>query len=76
MPDKCVKAISGVYENNSAAVQVGNEFSSRFRIKAGTKQGCVLFSIIWIILMDFVSRNTRGNGRPWNEIGEEKLSWT
>jgi len=37
---------------------VGNEVRSWFCIKSGVKQGCILPLFIWIILMDFVLRNT------------------
>ncbi|XP_065582975.1 uncharacterized protein LOC136042043 [Artemia franciscana] len=48
-----------MYKNNAAAVKVGNEVSSWFRINSGVKQDFVLSSFIWIILMDFVLRSTR-----------------
>ena len=44
--DKYIKVISAMYENNIAAVKVGNEVSSWFRIKSGVKQGCVLSPFI------------------------------
>ena len=43
-----------MHENNTAAVKVGNEISNWFCIESGVKQGCVLSSFMWIILMDFV----------------------
>ena len=58
IPEKCIKVICAMYENNTAAVKVGNEVSNWFCIKSGVKQGCVLSSFIWIILMDFVLRST------------------
>ena len=58
IPDKYIKVIGSIFENNVAAVKVGNEVSSWFRIKSGVKQGCVLSPFIWIILMDFVLRST------------------
>ena len=57
MPDKYIKVISARYENNTAAVKVGNEVSSWFHIKSRVKQGCVLSSFIWIVLMDFFFRS-------------------
>ena len=48
MPDKQIKVISAIYENNIAAVKVRNEVSSWFRIKSGVKQGSVLSPFIWI----------------------------
>ena len=58
-----------MYENNSVAVKVGNEVSSWSCIKSGDKQGCVLSSFKWIILMDFFLRSTgkamEENGIKW-----------
>ena len=42
IPDKYIKVISAINENNAATVKVGNEVSSCFCIKSGVKQGCVL----------------------------------
>ena len=58
-----------MYENNTAAVKVGNEVSNWFSIKSEVKQGCVLFPFIWIILMDFVLRST---GKA---IGDHGIKW-
>ena len=58
-----------MYENNTAAVKVGNEISYWFCIKSGDKQGCVLSPFIRIILMDFVLRST---GKA---IGDHEIKW-
>ena len=58
IPEKYIEVICAMYENNTAAVKVGNEASNWFCIKSGVKQGCVLSPFIWIILMDFVLRST------------------
>ena len=50
--------ISAMYENNTAAVKVGNEVSSWFCIKSGVQQGCVLSPFVWIILMEFLLKST------------------
>jgi len=60
-----------MFKNNTAAVEVGNEVSSWFRIQSGVKQGCVLSPFIWTILMDVASRSTgkaiRDQGIKWGE---------
>ena len=58
IPDKYIKVIGAMYENNTATVKVGNEVSICFCIKSGVEQGCVLSPFIWIILMDFDLRST------------------
>ena len=78
IPDKYIKAICATYENNTAAVKVGNEVSSWFCIKSGFKQGCVLSPFIWIILMDFVLRSTGkaigDKGIKWGDESESKMN--
>ena len=49
IPDKYIKVISAMYENNSAGVTVGNKVSTWFRFKSGVKQGYFLYPFIWII---------------------------
>ena len=69
IPDKYIKVTSAMYENNTAAIKVGNEVSSWFCIKSGVKQGCVLFPFMWIILIDFVLRST---GKA---MGGHRIKW-
>jgi len=76
IPDKYIKVISAMYENNTAEFKVGNETSNWFRIKSGVKQGFVLSPFIWFILMDFVLRSPRKAMGEHGPNGEEKLSMT
>ena len=39
--NKYIKVISAMYKNNAAAVKVGNEANSWFRIRSRVRQGCV-----------------------------------
>ena len=41
IPEKYIKMIYAMYENNTAAVKAGNDVSNWFCIKSGVKQGCV-----------------------------------
>ncbi|XP_065578594.1 uncharacterized protein LOC136039004 [Artemia franciscana] len=71
IPDKYLKVVISVYENNTAAVKAANEVSSWFRIKSGVKYGCALSPFIRIILMDFVLRSfvlRKSNGRARNQM--------
>ena len=58
-----------MYENNTAAVKVGNEVSSWFSTKSRVKQGCILSPFVSINLMDFVLRST---GKV---IGDHGAKW-
>ena len=37
IPNKYIKVVSAMYDNNTAAVKVGNEVSSWFCVKSGVK---------------------------------------
>ena len=65
-----------MYENNTAAIKVGNEVSNWFCIKSGVNQGCVLSPFIWIILMVFILRSTGKQLETMESNGEEECSWT
>ena len=67
--DKYIKVTYAMYENNTAALKVGNEVSSWFCIRSGVKQGYVLSPFIRTILMDFVLRST---GKA---IGDHGIKW-
>ena len=58
IPDKYIKVIIAMYENNTADVKVGNEVSTWFRIISGVKLCCLLSPFIGTILMDFFLRST------------------
>ena len=58
-----------MYQNNTAAVKVGNEVNSWFCIKSGVKKGCILSPFMWIILMEFFLRST---GKA---MGDHGIQW-
>ena len=62
IPEKYMKVICAMYENNTTAIKVGNKVSNKFCIKSGVKQGCVLSPFIWIILMDVLRSTGKANG--------------
>ena len=66
IPGKYITVISAIYENNIAAVKVGNEISS---CKSGVKQGCVLSLFTWVILIDIVLKST---GKA---MGDHGIKW-
>ena len=69
IPEKYIKVIYVMYENNTAVIKVGNEISNWFCIKSGVQLGCALSPFMWIILMDIVLRSTGktigGHGIKW-----------
>jgi len=57
IPDEYIKVISAMYENNAAAVKIGNEVSSWLCLNQELKQGCVLSLFICKFMMKFVLRS-------------------
>lgn len=49
---KIVKFIEKVYENTSAAVWTGNEFSEYFNTDSGVKQGCLLSPLLFAMYLN------------------------
>ena len=43
IPDKYIKVLSNIYENDAAAVKLGNEISSGFRMKSGLLSWVVFY---------------------------------
>ena len=58
IPDKYIKVVSAMYENNTVAVKVGNDVRTWLCIQSRVKQACVLPFFIRIILMDFILSST------------------
>lgn len=58
-------------ENDFAAVNVRSNVNCLFDVESEVKQGCVLFLLIWIVLMA-VLKNTENMVL----IRKVKLSWT
>ena len=57
IPTKHIKVISAMYENNTAAVRVGNEARSWFCIKSGVKQSC-FYPPLYGLLCGIILRST------------------
>ena len=69
IPDKYIKVIYALYENNTAEIKVENQVSSWFCIKSRVKQGCVQSQFIWIVFIDFLLRRT---GKA---VGDHGIKW-
>ena len=72
IPDKYIKVICAMIENNVSAVKVEIKVSSWFCIKSGDNlcvvRGCVQSPFIWIIFINFDLMST---ARVWGETGNQ-----
>ena len=62
IPVKLVTIISKFYENFKACVAVDNRTSEFFKIGTGVRQGCILSPILFLLVIDWVMRQT--NNKP------------
>ena len=58
IPWKITDAITAIYTNSSSRVRLGNHFSKAFSITAGVLQGDKLAPILFIIVVDYILRQT------------------
>ena len=62
VPDKLVKMIMAIYEDSECCVRTENGDIRFFKIMSGVKQGCVLSPFLFVIVMDYILRQSSGCG--------------
>ena len=62
VPDKLVKIINTVYEDSECCVRTENGDTRLFKIMSGVKQGCVLSPFLFVIVIDYILRQSSGIG--------------
>jgi hypothetical protein len=68
-----VKVIQAVYEGVNTAVKVAVRESEAFPVKVGVHQGSVLSLLLFIVVMEALSREIRGVGLPWELLHADDL---
>ena len=58
VPEAEVRMVEGTYEKTTARVVVGEGASEEFEVKNGLRQGSVLSPLLFIAVLDLISRNT------------------
>ena len=58
VPEAEVRKVEGMYENTTARVVVGEGASEAFEVKIGLRQGSVLNPLLFIAVLDLISRKT------------------
>ena len=58
IPEAEVRMVEGTYEKTTARVVVGEGASEEFEVKIGLRQGSVLSPLLFIAVLDLISRKT------------------
>ena len=67
-----VRLVQGMYSNASSHVCVGEGHSEEFEVKVGVHQGSVLSRLLFIIVLEALSREF-GCGVPWEDLKADDL---
>ena len=67
-----VPLVQGMYTNARSRVRVGEVFSKEFEVKVGVHQGSVLSPLLFIIVLEALSREFRA-GVPWEDLYADDL---
>ena len=67
-----VRLVQGMYANARSWVRVGEGFSKEFEVKVGVHQGSVLSPLLFIIVLEALSREFRA-GVPWEDLYADNL---
>ena len=67
-----IRAVKAMYENDKSCVRVNGQFSDEFNIKVGVHQSAVLSPLLFIIVMEALSREFI-DGCPWELLYTDDL---
>ena len=67
-----VRLVQGMYSNARSRVRVGEGYSDEFEVKVGVHQGSVLSPLLFIIVLEALSREFRC-GVPWGDLYADDL---
>ena len=72
MDEWIVRLVQGMYSNARSRVRVGEGYSEEFEMKVGVHQGSVLSPLLFIIVLEALSREFRC-GVPWEDLYADDL---
>ena len=72
MDEWIVRLVQGMYSNARSRVCVGEGYSEEFEVKVGVHQGSVLSPLLFIIVLEALSREFR-SGVPWEDLYADDL---
>ena len=67
-----VRLVQGMHANARSHVSVGEGYSEEFEVKVGVHQGSVLSPLLFIIVLEALSREFR-SGVPWEDLYADDL---
>jgi len=67
-----VRLVQSMYANARSQVRVGDGYSEEFEVKVGVHQGSVLSPLLFIIVLEALSREFR-SGVPWEDLYADDL---
>ena len=67
-----VKIIMAMYEDSNSAVRINNTIGTKFGVKVGVHQGSVLSPLLFIMVLEALSRECR-KGLPWELLYADDL---
>ena len=67
-----VQLVQGMYANARSCVRVGEGYKEEFEVKVGVHQGSVLSPLLFIIVLEALSREFR-SGVPWEDLYADDL---
>ena len=65
--------VQGMYANAQSRVCVGEGYSEEFEVKVGVHQGSVLSPLLFIIVLEALSREFH-SGVPWEDLYADDLA--
>ena len=72
LEESIVRLVQGMYTNELSCVRVGEGYSEEFEVKVGVHQGSVLRPLLFIIVLEALSREFR-SGVPWEDLYADDL---
>ena len=67
-----VRLVHGLYANARIRVRVGEGYNDEFEVKVGVHQGSVLSPLLFVIVLEALSREFR-SGVPWEDLYADDL---
>ena len=67
-----IRVVQAMYANAKSSVRINGQYSSEFGVKVGVHQGSVLSPLLFIIVMEALSREFR-TGCPWELLYADDL---
>ena len=58
IPSKIVSMVKALYDDFECAVVDGQDTTEWFKIQTGVKQGCNMSGLLFLLVVDWVMRNT------------------